>query len=582
MKSTSTPYLTDWLSILLRWLVLLGVVGVMAAENQYDIGVMLAVVVLALWNIYVSFLALMNRRMPGHRTINIGVDFVMAGVIFLLGGKGFSWVGLLPLFSSAVYYEWQGSLLVGLGFTLLQGAATLVDYLMSGIFTPAPLVLAALINIAGGLVLGILGQAIMVPLRRVYQQQAHYQRDLERRAQTLEHERMQAFYHMIETLSATLNYQVVLDTALDMVAELLGEQSLTERLVSAVLLFGDRDLRVGAARHFSPTDLRRNFPALSGVLQEVVMNGNLRVISDPANDPELRMIVAIQSCTTALVMPLRRGLNSFGVMLFAHQTPDFFNTERVEQLEMLSNQAVIGIQNARLYKDLELEKERIMETQDEARKKLARDLHDGPTQSVAAIAMRLNVIKRGVETNPKETVEEISKVEDMARRTTQEIRHMLFTLRPLVLESEGLRAALQAIADKMHDTFQQNISLDVDESVVEQLEMSRQTVIFYLVEEALNNARKHAKASKIQVSLRTLPRESEIALLEILDNGVGFNVADVTASYQNRGSLGMVNLRERSEMIGAQLRLDSTPGKGTRVQVFIPLTESAADRLQGG
>jgi signal transduction histidine kinase len=141
---------------------------------------------------------------------------------------------------------------------------------------------------------------------------------------------------------------------------------------------------------------------------------------------------------------------------------------------------------------------------------------------------------------------------------------------------------LNAMATKMHDTYQQNVKIDVDQSLVDQLEISKQTVVFYLAEEAVNNARKHAKANLINVSLKYLPGEKSLALLEIADNGVGFNLQEVTNSYENRGSLGMVNLSERAELINGVLHIDTAPGKGTRVHIVIPLNEEAADRLERG
>ena len=104
-------------------------------------------------------------------------------------------------------------------------------------------------------------------------------------------------------------------------------------------------------------------------------------------------------------------------------------------------------------------------------------------------------------------------------------------------------------------------------------------MIFYIIEEAVNNARKHACAPVIAVSLKMV--ETGIGLLEIADNGVGFDVKEMTEAYDKRSntSLGMVNLRERSELVNGLLQIDSTPGKGTKVQVYIPLTEDAADRL---
>lgn len=155
---------------------------------------------------------------------------------------------------------------------------------------------------------------------------------------------------------------------------------------------------------------------------------------------------------------------------------------------------------------------------------------------------------------------------------------MLFTLRPLILESQGLHAALKAMADKMHETFNQNVLLEISEQVTAQLDISKQGVIFYIVEEALTNARKHANASTVWVRLK--PVEQSVAVLEIEDDGIGFDVAAVNKAYDKRSSLGMVNLRERAELVNGLLDVQSAPGKGTKISVYLPLSEEAADRLQ--
>ena len=154
---------------------------------------------------------------------------------------------------------------------------------------------------------------------------------------------------------------------------------------------------------------------------------------------------------------------------------------------------------------------------------------------------------------------------------------MLFTLRPLVLESQGLVAALQSMADKIKETYSQNVIISVEENILNDFEVGKQGVVFFIVEEAVTNARKHARAEHIWVNLRSF--EKEMALLEVRDDGVGFDVAAVNRSYDQRGSLGMVNLRERTELVNGVMNIQSSSGKGTRVQVYIPLTEEAADRL---
>ncbi len=220
----------------------------------------------------------------------------------------------------------------------------------------------------------------------------------------------------------------------------------------------------------------------------------------------------------------------------------------------------------------------MIETQEEARSKLARDLHDGPTQSVAAIAMRVNYARRLLEKDPKATAAELYSVEEQARQTTMEIRHMLFTLRPLVLESQGLDAALQSMADKMRQTYNQEVIVSIDSDTASQLEPSKQGVVFNIIEEAVNNARKHARAGHIWVRLQ--PTGKEIALLEIKDDGVGFDLDLVNAGYDSRGSLGMVNMRERTELLTGYLKINSKPGKGTQIAIYIPLTEAAVERAR--
>jgi signal transduction histidine kinase len=112
------------------------------------------------------------------------------------------------------------------------------------------------------------------------------------------------------------------------------------------------------------------------------------------------------------------------------------------------------------------------------------------------------------------------------------------------------------------------------------MEAAKQAVVFYIAEEAVNNARKHAQAHHIWVRLKLL--QDGLGLLEVEDDGVGFDVNSVGANYETRGSLGMINLRERTELVNGVLRIDSAPGRGTRVQVVIPLNEEAVDRIRRG
>ena len=581
MRRFETPYIADWFATSLRWVVLVGLIVSLSLRGQLiTTPVIWALGGMLIWNILMSLLAGLSMRISRyHRRIVLVVDFILAAIFFRLQGglNGASaWIGLLPILTSAVYFEMWGAFITAGLFALLQ-------YFVSGdlfsnglpLMTLSGLVVTLLI----GVVSGLGGRFIMRRLRTA----RHHRLDEEERRRHMESERLRAIYELTSTLTATLSYKRVLDSALDLAYTALDpnpdpeEQNQDERLVSAVFLFKGDELQVGSARRFTNSDLRANLHGNEGILKKIFDEGEAILTTNVGYDPELGRIIALRACTSAYCFPLRSGFNIYGAMLFAHSDPNYFTQERRGLLDIIGRQAVIAVQNASLYQNLVEEKERMVEVQEEARKKLARDLHDGPTQSVAAMAMRINLARRMMAKDSNAAVDELFKIEELAHRTTKEIRHMLFTLRPLILESQGLTAALEAMAEKMRETFAQNVIINVDETVLENLEMGKQGVIFYIIEEAANNTRKHANALHIWVRLRSF--ETGIALLEIEDDGLGFNVEAVNKSYDKRGSLGMINLRERAELIHGLLHIDSAPGKGTRVQVYIPLTEEAADRL---
>jgi signal transduction histidine kinase len=398
------------------------------------------------------------------------------------------------------------------------------------------------------------------------------ERDLEREIQ-----RMSIAFQMATALNATLNYERVLRMALDLGTTALAESDTDEgQIKSAIMLFEDDRLHVAAARGFSQADLRTTLPVANGITSAAIMNGETSFSYDPPRDPELRFLAAFHTTQSAISIPLRIGLQAYGLLLFGHPRAEYFKQERVALLETVAQQVMIALQNARLYSELEQEKQRMMEIHEKTRKKLARDLHDGPTQSIAAIAMRVNFARRLMERDPRATANELFKIEELARRTTKEIRQMLFTLRPLILESSGLVSAIEQLAVKMKEAHNQDVVFEADEGVVEGLSLKKQGLIFSIIEEAVNNARKHAQSEQIQVKMC---RQEEILTVAIEDNGTGFDLEKVVSKYEQGESLGLINLQERAELVNGLLRIDTAPGEGTRITLTVPLTEKAAEPL---
>jgi signal transduction histidine kinase len=578
MLASDTPFITDGLIVSLRWLFLLGLILSLALGGQLLTLPNLLLIGLAAWNIAMSLLAGLNRRLAHHREIGLAIDLLVAGLYFKLAG-GFaspaSWIIFLPLFTATIYFELIGALVSSVLMVAVQIVVTISQ-------TLAPLALLILGSsvLLTFLISGVFG-FISLELVKTIRQARQIKKEAEQKKQRMESDRLRAIYGLTSTLTATLNYQRVLDTILDLSLSILNlepDAPPDDRLICAVLLFSkDESLEVGSARHLAPADMRVVLHGQNGAIAQAIESNKPVLLKETRTDSELTHFIAFMSCNEIYCFPLRGGYSAYGVLLFGHPESNFFTPGRRELLDNLGNQAVVAIQNARLYQDVVDERERMIEFQEEARKKLARDLHDGPTQSVSAIAMRVSMAQRMLSKDPQAVNDELGRIEEIARHTIKEIRHMLFTLRPLVLESQGLVAALQSIAEKTKETYAQNVIVNLDDGILESIEMGKQGVIFYIVEEAINNARKHAQAAHIWVSMRLL--EEGLTLLEIQDDGIGFDVPAVTRSYDQRGSLGMVNLQDRTELVNGLLNVQSTPGKGTRVQVYIPMTEEAADRL---
>lgn len=579
MHNNASYPLMDWVVVTLRWLLLLIATLALALGSGLAQNTLPIFIAYAIFSTLLTALLISRPLSTSIRGLSVGADALFTLAAFYLTGTflgNLGWLGVVPVLSTSWYFQAPAWVIAALFFPLVQGLIALVDIKFPGMVIPV-LGVGALYLLSGGLS-ALAGQTLI--------RQKIWSRHLTATGivhQSLR-ERRGEIYKLIIELSASLNTQQVFDKAVNLSTEALSQLTLrAEKLVSAVFIFNQETpprLELVSQRGFAHADLPLTLHGATGLLKALLEDGQPSLSKSFHADTELGQIVSLQKCRSLYAVPLRSGLDSYGLLLFAHPEANFFTPEVCEVLDILGSQALIAMQNARLYQDLEREKERMMEIQEEARKKMARDLHDGPTQSIAAIAMRVNFARRLLDKNPKTAAEELFKIEEMARRTTKEIRHMLFTLRPLVLESQGLVAALHSMADKMLETYGQKVIIEAQPTCVEQLETGKQAVVFYIAEEAVNNARKHAHAEHIWVRLRNLGKD--FALLEIEDDGVGFDPQKVKLAYEQRGSLGMVNMREHAELVEGVLRIDAAPQRGTKVQVVIPLTVEAALKLHRG
>jgi signal transduction histidine kinase len=318
-------------------------------------------------------------------------------------------------------------------------------------------------------------------------------------------------------------------------------------------------------------DLR--MPADRGIAGWVATHGIPQIVNDVEQDPRWYNGIGreVDFVTRSLVcVPMRVKDRIIGVMqLLNKRDTDGFSEPDVKLLMTLASQAGIAIENARLYRALKQERDRLLSKEEEVRHAIARDLHDGPAQSLTAIAMNIEFVKKLLVAMPERVPGELDILADLVIKTMHDIRTLLFELRPLGLETQGLLSTLEQYVSRWRDPSGRNTRLRLEApSSVPRISHETEAATFIIIQEAVNNARKHAKASEITIYLY---EEEGHLVASVRDRGKGFDLAAVESSYNSRGSLGLVNMKERARLIGADLRMRSVPGEGTTVELRIPL-----------
>jgi len=226
-------------------------------------------------------------------------------------------------------------------------------------------------------------------------------------------------------------------------------------------------------------------------------------------------------------------------------------------------------QSARLVKEMVSEKALLLELQEITRHKLARELHDGLTQTVSALAMRVNFARRMLDLDKKAALQELLKVEDLARITAKEIRHMIFILQSGLIDSQGLSAELDSMAEKMHDLFNLEVDLSIDQDFDNALATNTQLIIYAIVQEAVDNARKRAGTDHVWVKLNMV---KGIVFVDVEDDG-----EDVALTKEEVNNPDLENMHKLASLLGGSVNVDSAVGKGTHIRVEIPLYPLASE-----
>lgn len=234
---------------------------------------------------------------------------------------------------------------------------------------------------------------------------------------------------------------------------------------------------------------------------------------------------------------------------------------------LMSDLKLMGeeLQNAKEKQDFGL---KIIEAQEEERKRLSRDIHDGPAQMLANVIMRSDIVDKVYrEQGPDEALLEMNSFKKMVRAALYEVRRIIYDLRPMALDDLGLvptlRKYLQTI-EEYHNASKINfVNIGLDQRLPAKYEVA----LFRLIQESVQNALKHANACEIRVKLEMTQSSINV---EIKDNGAGFEI-----NQKKPESFGLIGMKERVELLEGDLTIDSKIGKGTTILVQVPLSNKS-------
>lgn len=228
----------------------------------------------------------------------------------------------------------------------------------------------------------------------------------------------------------------------------------------------------------------------------------------------------------------------------------------VETVDELSKKHFLGI--------------KIIEAQEDERLRLARDIHDGPAQSLANVIVKAELCERLIELDKERAKKELNNLKDVIRLTLKDVRKIIYDLRPMSLDDLGLIPTLE----RYISIFQEDTGIKVNlrtYGLINNIQSMIQIALFRITQEALSNIRKHSKATTATIIIE---RSLERINLVVSDDGIGFNIEELKKRNNTITSgFGLINMKERVELLNGSFNITSSSRTGTKISLSIPLSE---------
>lgn len=317
--------------------------------------------------------------------------------------------------------------------------------------------------------------------------------------------------------------------------------------------------------HAAETRKPVSIPDMSSMLAD---RGEPRWVPDEWVQEKWGLLLhVLREFRAVLTVPLIMKEDVYGGVALYYHEPQTFSDEEVELASAFADQVALAIENAQLQEQAEQ-----LAVMNE-RSRLARDLHDSVTQSLYSLMLFAEAGRRLAAADEWERVSDyIDRLSETAHAALREMRLLLYELRPLVLQHEGLVDALRHRLEAVERRAGMQAYLTVD-GAPDELPAALEEALYRVTQEALNNALKHAGASTVSVNIDI--NDADVTL-DIEDDGVGFDKEAV----ESRGGIGLTSMQERVEALGGRLTIESVPGVGTRIHVEVPLPAHTQEPME--
>lgn len=225
-----------------------------------------------------------------------------------------------------------------------------------------------------------------------------------------------------------------------------------------------------------------------------------------------------------------------------------------EQMDSLQQKQFLGL--------------KIIEAQEDERKRVAREIHDGPAQSMSNVVIKAEICERLLDKNIDDARKELQNLKKIMRDSLQEVRKIIYNLRPMALDDLGLLPTLERYVISFKDESGIDVQLS-SKNVDEEIKSVISLAVFRIVQEALNNVLKHSKAKRVSILLERISNRLNII---ITDDGIGFNIDDVKMiDSKSTGGFGLFSMKERIALLEGEVDITSKVGAGTKIVIRIPL-----------